>query len=169
MARPDLSRVPAFFHKYINQVTDDEMMPALKNNTDSLEMFFKSIPVSKHNYRYADGKWTIKEVVQHMIDAERIFSYRALCFARKDPAPLPGFDENIFAANAKVDKRNWNDLMEEFSTVRKGTEILFSSFDEEQLESAGISNGHPNYVLGMGFICVGHCNHHRKVVEERYL
>ncbi len=169
MPRPDLSRVPDFFHNYINQVKDDELMQALKNNSAAMEIFFKTIPSEKHDYRYAAGKWTIKEVVQHLIDTERIFNYRALCFARKDTTPLPGFDENLFAANAKAGKRNWNDLMEEFAAVRKSTEILFASFDEEQLESAGNSNGRSNYVLGMGFICVGHCNHHRKIIEERYL
>jgi len=169
MPRPDLSRVPDYFHNYINQVTDDELMRAFANNTSSILTFFKTIPSEKHNYRYADAKWTIKEIVQHIIDAERIFSYRALRFARKDSTPLPGFDENSFAANAKADKRNWNDLMEEFIAVRKSTEILFASFDEEQLQSEGISSGRSNYVLGMGFICVGHCNHHRRIIEERYL
>jgi uncharacterized damage-inducible protein DinB len=169
MPRPDLSRIPDFFHKYVNLVKEDELMQAFKNSTKSLEFFFKTIPAEKHDYRYADDKWTIKDLVQHIIDAERIFSYRALRFARKDTTPLPGFDENLFAENAKAYKRNWNDLMEEFSAVRKSTEILFASFDQEQLESEGNSNGHSNYVLGMGFICVGHCNHHRRIIEERYL
>ncbi len=169
MPRPDLSRVPEFYHKYIGLVKEDDLMQALKNNTASFLSFLKSIPAEKYDYRYADGKWTIKEVIQHIIDAERIFSYRALRFARKDATPLPGFDENLFAINAKADKRNWNDLVDEFAAVRKATEILFASFDEEQLESEGNSNNHSNYVLGIGFISVGHCSHHRKVIEERYL
>lgn len=169
MSRPDFSRVPDFFHKYINQVTEDDLMTAINNNTGSMMAFLNSIPVQKHDYRYAENKWTIKEVLQHIIDAERIFIYRALRFARKDTTPLPGFDENLFAENAKADKRKWNDLVNEFAAVRKSTEMLFSSFDNEQLESEGHSNGHSNYVLGMGFICVGHCTHHKKVIEERYL
>jgi len=169
MPRPDLSRVPEFFHKYINEVIDEDLMKAFKNNTTSLETFFKKIPETKHDYRYGDGKWTIKEVVQHITDAERVFCYRALCFARKDPTPLPGFDENIFADNAKADKKKWHELIDEFFAVRKSTELLFASFDKEQLEAEGISNGRTNYVLGLGFICVGHCNHHKRIIEERYL
>lgn len=169
MPRPDLSRVPEFYHNYISQVKEDDLMQAFKNNTASFLSFLKNIPTEKQNHRYADGKWTVKEVVQHIIDAERVFSYRALRFARKDTTPLPGFDEKLFTENSKAGKKNWNDLIEEFTAVRKSTEILFASFDDEQLESGGISNNNPVYVLGMGFICVGHCNHHRKVMEERYL
>src|SRR5437773_501241 len=102
--RPDLSRVPEFYHNYINQVPEDDIMEAFKKGSASLIQFMENIPKEKQEYRYADGKWTIKEVLQHVIDGERVFDYRALCFARKDPSPLPGFDENIFAANAKVDK-----------------------------------------------------------------
>jgi len=169
MPRPDLSRVPEFFHKYINQVPDDEIMMALKNNAQTIQKFFRAVPVEKHDYRYAEGKWSMKEVLQHIIDTERVFSYRALCFARKEPSPQPGFDENIFATNAKADKKSWEDLLEEFSTVRKSTELLFSAFDVEQLEAEGISNGRSNYVAGIGFICAGHSYHHKKIIEERYL
>jgi hypothetical protein len=167
--RPDLSRVPEFYHNYINQAVEDNIMEAFKNGSPSLIQFLESIPKQKQDYRYADGKWTIKEVLQHIIDGERVFDYRALCFARKDPAPLPGFDENIFAENAKADKRNWNDLLEEFKVVRRGSEILFASFDDEQLNSTGIANNHSNYVLAFGYVLVGHSLHHMKVIKERYL
>jgi hypothetical protein len=168
MPGPDLSRIPEFYHNYISQVKEDELLQAFKNNTASFLSFLKSIPAEKQNYRYADGKWTVKEVVQHIIDAERIFSYRALRFARKDTTPLPGFDEKFFTKNANAAKRNWDNLIEEFTAVRKATEILFASFNDEQLGSEGISNNNSVYVLGIGFICVGHCNHHRKVIEEKY-
>ena len=95
MPRPDLSRVPEFYHNYINQVPDNDLMEAFKNGTASLVQLFETIPPSKQDYRYAEGKWTIKEVLQHVIDAERVFAYRALCFARKDTTSLPGFDEKI--------------------------------------------------------------------------
>ncbi|MDP9229162.1 MAG: DinB family protein [Bacteroidota bacterium] len=169
MPRPDLSRVPAFYHNYINHVQGDDLMPALRNETIEFVRFLKNIPSEKLDYRYAEGKWSIKEILQHIIDAERIFCYRSLRFARKDETPLPGFDENTYAANAKADTRNWNDLVEEFSAVRKATELLYASFDDEQLNAEGMSNNHSNYVLAFGFISVGHCIHHRKVIEERYL
>ncbi len=169
MPRPDLTRVPEFYHNYINQVKEEDLMNALKSNTSAFLSFMKSIPIEKHDYRYAEGKWTIRELLQHLIDTERVFCYRALRFARKDNTPLPGFNENLFAANAKADKRKWVDLIIEFEAVRKSTEILFNSFDEEQLESSGISNNHPIYVLAIGFICAGHCNHHINIIKERYL
>ncbi|HMU47048.1 MAG TPA: DinB family protein [Chitinophagaceae bacterium] len=169
MPRPDLTRVPEFYHNYINQVPESDLMEAFANGTAAFIDFLGKIPPDKRDHRYAPGKWTIKEVVQHITDAERVFDYRALCFARKDPTPLPGFDENIFAENAMVDKRSWDDVLEEFKSVRRSSELLFASFDKDQLEASGISNNHSNYVMGFGFITVGHSLHHMKVIQERYL
>jgi DinB superfamily len=168
MSRPDLTRVPEWYHNYINQVPEDDLMQALKKQTSSFVQFLEKIPVEKRDYRYAEDKWTIKELLQHILDAERIFAYRALCFARKDATPLPGFEENDYAANSKADKRDWNEMVEEFKVVRRSTEILFGSFDNEQLETSGTSSGKKGYVLGIGFVIVGHINHHVKVVKERY-
>lgn len=168
--RPDLKRVPEAFHNYINQVKEDDLLPAIKKNTKSMLSFFDRIPKKKREHRYAEGKWSIKELLLHLIDAERIFSYRALRFARKDATPLPGFDENIYVTNAKIDNRTWKDLIREFKAVRNSTELLFESFDEDQLEAGGVStSGHSNYVRAFGFIVAGHCNHHRRVIKERYL
>jgi uncharacterized damage-inducible protein DinB len=169
MPRPDLSRVPEFYHNYIRQVPENDLMEAFKTESSAFIHFLESIPPSKYDYRYAEGKWTLKEVLQHLIDAERIFNYRALRFARKDPTPLPGFDENLFADTSKAAKRNWNDLVEEFKTVRRSSEYMFRSFDEDQLESGGTSNNHSIYVLAIGYIIVGHSNHHKNVIRERYL
>jgi hypothetical protein len=169
MPRPDLSRVPEFYHKYMNLVPENDLMTAFKNQTPVTIDFFEKIPPGKIDYAYAEGKWTIKEVLQHITDAERVFSYRALRFARKDATPLPGFDENLFAKNAKTDRRNWSDLLDEFRSVRKSTEYLFKSFDEEQMNETGISSNHPNYVLAFGYISIGHALHHVNVIKERYL
>ena len=169
MPRPDLSRVPVSFHNYINQVPEDDLTKSFKIQSEVFIRFLENIPPDKYDYRYAEGKWTLNELLQHVIDAERIFCYRALCFARKDATPLPSFDENSYAENSKAQNRNWNDLIEEFKAVRKATEYLFSSFDKEQLDSSGVSNKNPNYVLGMGFITIGHTLHHKKIIEERYL
>ena len=169
MPRPDLSRVPVSFHNYINQVPEDDLTKSFKIQSEDFIRFLENIQPDKYDYRYAEGKWTLNELLQHVIDAERIFCYRALCFARKDATPLPSFDENSYAENSKAQNRNWNDLVEEFKAVRKATEYLFSSFDKEQLDSSGVSNKNPNYVLGMGFITIGHTIHHKKIIEERYL
>ena len=169
MPRPDLSRVPDYFAKYINQVEEDDLMKALKKQTRSFIKFMEEIPKDKRDYRYAEDKWTIKELLQHIIDGERVFAYRALCFARKDATPLPSFDENMYADNAKTASRKWKDLVREFEAVRESSAILFGSFDEEQLESSGTASGKPNYVLGIGFVLVGHVNHHVNIIKERYL
>lgn len=169
MPRPDLSRVPEFYHGYINTVKEDDLMAGLKSSTNNLFELIRSIPVDKQDHRYAEGKWTIKEVVQHMLDGERVFAYRALRFARKDDTPLPGFDENLFAQTAKADKRNWTDIVEEFAALRKANEVMFAAFDREQLECSGIASEKPTYVLGIGFILAGHVNHHCQIIRERYL
>lgn len=167
--RPDLSRVPEFYHNYIRRVEEDELMTALRNNTRHMLDFFSSIPPVKREYRYAEDKWTIKELLQHLVDSERIFSYRALRFARKDPTPLAGFEENHYVANAHTERRKWEDLLEEFKSLRIATELLFASFDKDQLQSPGTANNNSIYVLALGFIIAGHCNHHMQIVRERYL
>lgn len=169
MPRPDTSRIFSYFVRYIDQVEEDDVMTALRNQSITFPAFLKSIPAEKRLYRYAEGKWSIQEVLLHIIDSERIFAYRALCFARKETQPLPGFDENLYADNSNADHRNWDDLVEEFVTVRKSNEILFASFSPSQLEAEGIASDNPNYVLAIGFIMAGHVNHHTKVIRDRYL
>lgn len=169
MARPDLSSTPPFYHNYINLVPGDDLMTAFKNETPAFTLFLESIPSGKHDFRYAEGKWTIRDLLQHIIDAERIFAYRALRFARKDTTPLQGFDENLYGETSKAFKRDWEELLEEFKTVRKSSELLFGSFDEEQLNAIGVSSNKSISVLAIGYIVVGHAIHHKKIVSERYL
>ena len=169
MANVDLSRVPEYYHKYINLVINDDLQAAFEKHQTELVSFLKEIPKKKWNYRYAEGKWSIKEVVQHIIDSERVFIYRALSFARKDQTPLPGFDENIFATNSKADDRSKKDLLKELKTVQQSSAQLFNSFDEEQLNQPGIANEKPTYVKGLAYIVAGHALHHKNVLEERYL
>jgi hypothetical protein len=169
MSRPDLKRVPEYYHKYIEKVPGNELNDAFTKQASEFVQLLESIPIEKRDYQYGPTKWTIKEVVQHINDAERVFAYRALCFARKDKTPLPSFDENVYAENCKASQRDWTELVEEFKTIRKSTEILFNSFDSEQLEADGIASNHSNYVLGIGFIIAGHVAHHQQILKERYL
>jgi hypothetical protein len=167
--RPDLTRSPAFTHNYINQVPEEDLMEAFRIESPILVSFFEALPADKRDHRYAEGKWTIKEVLQHIIDAERIFAYRALCFARGDKTFLPGFDENMYADNSKAATRNWDNLIEELKAVRRSSELLFGSFDESQLEATGTSNNATNYVRAIGFVVIGHALHHVNVLRARYL
>ncbi len=169
MANVDLSRVPEYYHKYINLAIDDDLKTALERHQTELVSFLKNIPKKRWDYRYADGKWSIKEVVQHIIDAERVFAYRALRFARKDQTPLPGFDENLFAGYSNADKRKKKELIEELKTVQKSSAQMLSSFDEEQLEQPGVASNQPTFVKGIAYILIGHALHHKNILEERYL
>jgi hypothetical protein len=169
MSKPDLTTVPAFYHNYIKLVQEDNVQDAISYNSETALSFFKSLPEDKWIHRYAEGKWSIKGLLQHIIDAERIFAYRALCFARKDATPLPGFEENDYAAASKADRRSNDELIKEFETVRRSIELMFRSFDEEQLASIGTSNNNPISVNAIGFIIPGHVQHHINIIKERYL
>ena len=169
MPKPLPSTHPAYFKKYIDLVPEEDVTSAFRNQSAIITEFLHGITEEKSAYAYAPGKWTIKELLQHMIDTERIFAYRSLCFARKDPNTLPGFDENDYAANSNANRRNWKDLADEFFLVRKSTEILFNSFTTEVLTNSGIANNNPATVSSMGFTAVGHVYHHINIVKERYL
>ena len=158
-----------FMQNYIRAIKEDDVHKALKKNTRQFKKFLKEIPRNKVDHAYAEGKWTIKEILQHIIDAERVFTYRALSFARKDPNPLPGFDENSWAIHAGGSKRKWDGLVEEFKDVRKATEHLFGSFTDEQLRATGTANGNIVNVLALGFLPAGHVLHHMRIITERYL
>ncbi|MBA2499847.1 MAG: DinB family protein [Chitinophagaceae bacterium] len=169
MTRPDLTQVPSFYHGYINLVKEDDLFSAFRMQEPVIKEFLLVIPEQKHLYRYAPGKWTVKEILQHMIDAERIFSYRALCFARKDPYPIPGFDEKDYVSASFANEKKWMQMVNELIAVRKSTELLYSSFNDEQLKSSGIANNSSNYVLGWGFIAIGHLAHHLHIIQQRYM
>lgn len=158
-----------YFENYTSLVIEKDIISAFSNQEKILNDFLDSVSEEKSNYAYAEGKWTLKEMLQHMIDTERIFSYRALAIARKETATLPGFDENLYADNSDANKRTWADLTKEIKTVRSSTSFLFKSFTEEMLQNTGkfsSSNGSANT---LGFIIVGHVYHHIKIAKERYL
>ncbi len=160
---------PAHFYDYIKLVENEDLDSILKNQIEVSKQFFNSIPEEKIDYRYAEGKWTIKEVLQHIIDTERVFTYRALAFARKETSVLPNMDENSYAANSNADSRNWKDLIDELATVRNSTIHLYSSFSESQLELSGRTVNYEMSVRALGYIIAGHLAHHVNILEERYL
>jgi DinB superfamily len=158
-----------FYHKYIAQVEGDEINEILSKQAITILAFLNELPAEKRDYRYRPDKWTIREVLQHIMDAERVFAYRALCIARGEQQPLPGFDENMYADKAQCTNRKWSEMTEEFRAIRRSTEILFASFNESQLDATGTASGWPVYVMGIGYLTAGHAQHHLNILHERYL
>jgi uncharacterized damage-inducible protein DinB len=167
--RPSPTTYPAYFNNYIKLVEEDDIHQALRDQEVEAEIFFNLITEDESLYRYAEEKWSIKEILQHVMDAERIFSYRALTFARKDNNALPSFDENNYAKNSNADNRPWEELIEEFLALRKSTELLFNSFTEENLNTSGKVSDYSMTVLALGYTIAGHMTHHINIIKERYL
>lgn len=167
--RPQKQDHIAYFEHYINLVPESDILSALKNNHLVFLNFINSIPADKSEFRYADHKWTVKQVLNHIIDTERIFSYRALRFSRGDNQLLPGFDENLYADNANLSHSTLNLLLEEFDAVRKATILQFSQLSEKELLLKGNTSSGQNNVLSIGFVIVGHATHHLNIIKERYL
>jgi len=166
--RPQADEFPIFYKGYIDMVGDD-VLAELESQTSSFPKFLSSISEEKACYAYAEGKWTIKELVGHILDTERIMSYRALRFARQDATALPGFDENDYVKYAHFADRSLQSLVDEFIVLRKSTMYLLNSFNELELSQSGISNERPISVRALVYILAGHVNHHQKILKERYL
>jgi uncharacterized damage-inducible protein DinB len=161
--------VPMPYQNYVNKAGHENLAKALALNTKRFKKLLKNIPKKLINHAYAEGKWTIKELLQHIIDTERVFVLRAVWFSRKEPSAQPGFDENNWAANAPVAERKWKDMMEEFFSLRASTELFFASLSDEALQTTGTASGNQVSTIAFGFMVAGHVNHHIDIIEERYL
>ncbi|MTH16774.1 DinB family protein [Flavobacterium sp. LC2016-01] len=157
------------FANYIREAGNVNLIEELEISLHSFIRFVQDIPMDKFDYRYAEGKWTIKDIIQHLIDCERIFVYRALRFSRNDKTPLPSFEEDDYANNTESNKRSIQDLLTEFSALRYSTLLFYKSLSEEQLKRIGTASNNPISVRALGFVVIGHQKHHQKVFEERYL
>jgi hypothetical protein len=168
MSRPQPEEFGVFYQRYIDTV-DTDVLRELETQCNSFEEFLYSIPAEKENYAYAPGKWTIKELVGHVIDTERIMTYRLTCFARNDSTELPGFEENSYVANAHFNDRRLDSFAKEFKSLRSANLFLFRSLNGEELDRKGIANGNPVSVRALLFVIAGHLKHHQKIIRERYL
>ena len=158
-----------FYGSYINKVGDTALISGLESGLDQAITLFESIPENKLEYRYALGKWTIKDIMQHLIDAERIFAYRLLRIVRQDKTPLSGFDENDYANESLANSRSRGDLIDEYRVLRKSTVLLIRSLNDDRLKSIGNVNNGEMSARAIGFIIIGHEKHHCNVITERYL
>ena len=159
----------SYYSPYINALGNVNLLEELEKSMQNFEEFLTQIPSNKHEFRYAEGKWTIKDIVQHLIDTERVLAYRSLRFARKDQTPLHSFDENEYVDATAANKRTLTDLLQEYKAVRLSTLYLFKSFSNEELMYTGIASNNSFTVRAIGFIIAGHQKHHQRIIAERYL
>ena len=167
--RPDASEYAPHYEKYVSKVPDGHLLEILEDQRQETQDLLGGITEGRALHRYAPGKWSIKEVVGHVTDAERVFSYRALRFARGDRTPLPGFDEQVYAPAGKFDARPLPDLAAELDAVRRATIALFAGLDAEALARRGPADNKEISVRALAYIIAGHERHHVGILRERYL
>ncbi|MGM5471231.1 DinB family protein [Flavobacteriaceae bacterium LMO-SS05] len=158
-----------YYGTYINKTNRLTLRGGLKSSGKQTITFLKSIPPDKLEFRYANGKWTIKEIIQHLMDAERVFAYRALRIARQDKTPLAGFEQDGYVLSSGANNRSIEDLINEFKAVKMATVSLFDSFPDEVLLELGTASNSPVSVRALGFIIMGHEIHHCELIKQRYL
>ena len=170
MAKPGKNEYPAYYQTYIDALDDQgNVLSQMETSLRFFEKELSELALDKQEFSYAEGKWTIKEIIQHLIDTERVFVYRALRYSRKDKSTLLSYDENVFVANYEINKRNYDNLVNEFMLLRRSTILMFQNFDEEYLDREGKVGEDIFSVRALGYICSGHVLHHLKVIRERYL
>lgn len=167
--KPNKSDYDSYFDTYIGLVDTDDILEYLnKQGTDVIAML-RALPAKKHDFAYADGKWTVKQLLRHVIDMERIFGYRAMTIARKDKIELPGFDEDRYVATSNDSSNTFDSLIEEYDLLRKSNLMQFKHFTEEMFLEKGRANGTEVSVRAIIFIIAGHLEHHKTILKERYL
>jgi uncharacterized damage-inducible protein DinB len=169
IAKPQTGEYASFYETYVSLVNTDNVVDLLSLLQESTYQFFNSLPANKADYAYADGKWTIKQVVGHLIDVERVFAFRLLCFSRGDKNNMPGFDENSYVDNGGFENRTLANLADEFKAVRASNVLMLRGITDEQSKLMGNANNYPISVRALAYIIAGHELHHLRITNERYL
>jgi len=160
---------PAYYQTYLDVLGDAELLELLERQMGNFPQFIKSIPQDLWHHRYQEDKWSVAEVLVHILDSERVFQYRALRFGRQDFTPLPGFDQDAYVPMSLAENRTKEDVIEEYLVIRKSSLALFSSLPEERLSWKGMASDQPVSIGAIGFITCGHQKHHRNILRARYL
>lgn len=168
MSRPLENEYAPAFQGYVAHVNEDDIMPAMRSQIDALDVLLDRVPPERETFRYAEGKWSIREIIGHLIDGERVFGYRALCIARGETQNLPGFDQDQYMLTAPFDRIDLEDLLSEFRLVRLSNIAMMRTFDESAWAQMGTANGNPISVRALAYIMVGHLRHHMGVLRDRY-
>ena len=169
LERPAESEYDPYYDLYIGQVPEGNVIACMGSELAAMLELLRATPTERETYRYAEGKWSIREVVGHLIDSERLFGYRALTFARGDAGPLPGMDQLQWAEESNANGRPLGELLPAFEHLRRGHIAMFGTFDQATGTKAGVASGCSFTVRSLAYIIVGHEIHHRRVLEERYL
>jgi hypothetical protein len=169
LQRPDSSEYARYFDPYVAQVPDGSFLHLYEQQSRIALELLRSAPAERHAYRYADHKWSLKEVVGHLIDSDRIFAYRVLRIARGDQTPLPGFDENVFISGGSFDGRDWSGMLEEYETTRRSTLLLYEGLAAEAWTRRGMVSQVETTARGMAYAGFGHELHHLNTIRMKYL
>ena len=168
MSRPLESEYAPYYQGYVARVTEDEILPVLRSQPDALDVLLNRVAPEHETFRYADGKWSIREVVGHLIDGERVFGYRAFAIARGDRNNMPGFDQNEYILTSPYNRIDLEDLLSEFRLARLSNIAMLRTLDDESWMRIGTANGSQVSVRALAFIMAGHVRHHMEVLREKY-
>lgn len=167
--KPQPGDYAPFYQKYVELVPDENIVQLLAQAKAEVIGFLQNLPPDKWDYRYAEGKWSIREVMLHLMDSERIFTYRALRIARNDETPMAGFDQDAYVPNSNAVNRSWESIISEYAAVRESSIQLFGNFIPEMWQNTGLANNYSVSALALAYITYGHERHHLKVIQDRYL
>lgn len=168
MRRPEKSEYAEFYSGYVDSVPESDVLSVLRKQTDEVSSVFVGIAEDRGYYAYEDGKWTLKQLLGHMIDGERVFGYRLHRFSHGDPTPLSGFDQDVFVTNGRSNMRSIGDLLDEFITQRRSNLALIASLRDEDWDLRGTASGAEITVRALAYILAGHVRHHLRIINERY-
>lgn len=166
--RPHSTQYHPYYEPYISKVKGEDIYQILCSSLETLKDYLAQISESKADFAYAPEKWTVKQVLQHCIDNERIFAYRALCFARGETQPLPGYDQNIYMAHTNVDDKSLQSLKDEMVLIRQSSIMMYQHFTPNALNNTGTVGGNLMSVSALGFVIVGHWLHHQDILTTKY-
>lgn len=169
LRRPERGECEEYYFLYIDQAPDGEILTALAGQAGQVACLFESLPPDRQTFRYAPEKWSSREILGHLVDVERVFSFRALAFARRDPAPLPAMEQDDYAQAARYAERPMEAIAAEHRAARSATLALFHSFDEEEWARTGVASGFRFTVRTFPYILAGHERHHCRLLCDRYL
>jgi len=167
--KPQASEYNPFYEPYVSKLPDEDLYIVLEHQLTAVADFFSTIPDDKIDHRYAPGKWSVKEVFNHLNDAERVFSYRALSIVRGHDVELPGMDQNIYQENSRMETRSMDSLVDEFRAIRTATLALLQNVTEEESMREGIASGSRITVRALAALTAGHYAHHIMIIKEKYL